>query len=70
MSTVLGLVWQELTNAPTSLIPLPLALEWAERHEEESRRMSRGGGLFDRALDRTWRSLSQSFAGSGKDSAK
>lgn len=66
VSTVLGLVWQELTKDPTKLIPLPLALEWAERHDEQSRRMWRGGELFDHALDKTWRFLSQAFAGNDK----
>lgn len=70
VSTVFGLVWQELTNTPTRLIPLPLALEWADRYEGESRRTWKGSELFDQALDKAWRFLSQSFAESGKDSAK
>lgn len=70
MSTVLGLVWQELTKDSTRLIPLPLALEWAERHDEQSRRTWKGGELFDQALDKTWRFLSQAFAGSNQDAAK
>jgi hypothetical protein len=57
-------------NTPAGLIPLPLALEWTERHEEEDRRTWKGGELFDQALDKTWRFLSQPFPGSGKDSAK
>ena len=70
VSTVLGLVWQELTKDPTKLIPLPLALEWAERHDEQSRRTWRGGELFDQALDKTWRFLSQAFAGNDKGPTK
>lgn len=70
VSTVLGLVWQELTKDPTRLIPLPLALEWAERHDEQSRRTWKGGELFDQALDKTWRFLSQTFAGSDQDPTK
>lgn len=70
VSTVLGLVWQELTNAPTMLIPLPLALEWADRYDAESRRTWRGDELFDHALDKTWRFLGQSFPRSVKDPAK
>src|SRR5512141_1117748 len=35
MSSILGLTWGALTNSPPRLIPLPMALEWAERHEEE-----------------------------------
>ena len=70
VSTVLGLVWQELTADPTRLIPLPLALEWAERHDEQSRHTWRGGELFDQALDKTWRFLSQAFVTSDKDPTK
>ena len=70
VSTVLGLVWQELTTNPTRLIPLPLALEWADRYEGESRRTWKGDELFDQALDKTWRFLSQSFGGISKDSDK
>jgi Fe-S-cluster containining protein len=61
VSTVLGLVWQELTKEPARLIPLPLALEWAERYDEQSRHTWKGGKLFDHALDKTWRFLSQAF---------
>ncbi len=68
VSTVLGLVWQELTNTPTRLIPLPLALEWADRYEGESRRTWKGDELFDQALDKTWRFVSQSFTRMSKDS--
>jgi len=70
VSTVLGLVWQELTADSTRLIPLPLALEWADGHDEQSRRTWRGGELFDQALDKTWRFLSQAFATSNKDPTK
>jgi Fe-S-cluster containining protein len=70
VSTVLGLVWQELTKEPARLIPLPLALEWAERHDEESRRTWKGVELFDQALDKTWRFLSQAFAGSNGGAAE
>lgn len=66
VSTVLGLVWQDLTKDPTRLIPLPLILEWAERHDEQSQRTWKGGELLDQALDKTWRFLSQAFAGSDK----
>ncbi|MDR4465606.1 MAG: YkgJ family cysteine cluster protein [Nitrospira sp.] len=67
VSTVLGLLWKELTANPTRLIPLPLALEWAERHDEQSRRTWRGGELFDHALDKTWRFLSQAFGTTDKN---
>jgi Fe-S-cluster containining protein len=66
VSTVLGLLWHELTKSPTRLIPLPMALEWAERHEGENGRTWKGAELLDQALDKTWRFLSQSFPDGGK----
>ncbi len=63
MSTVLGLLWQNLTSTSTRLIPLPLALDWAENHVRASERMWKGTQLFDQALDKVWRFLSQSFSG-------
>ncbi len=59
MSTVLGLLWQELTSTPARLIPLPLALEWAEQHQHVAQVTSKGVDLLDRALDKVWRFLSQ-----------
>lgn len=61
MSTVLGLLWQELTVTPATLIPLPLALDWAEGHQHENERMWKGTELLDKGLDKVWRFLSQSF---------
>lgn len=67
ISTVLGLLWQELTATPATLIPLPLALEWAERHQHENERMWKGTELVDTALDKVWRFLSQSFQGQSEN---
>lgn len=67
MSPVLGLLWGELTNGPARLIPLPTALEWAERHEEARRSTWEGAKLLDQALDKVWRFLSQAFHTSGKE---
>jgi len=50
-----------LTSSPPRFIPLPMALEWAERHEEESRRTWPGSSLLDQVLDNMWRFLSQEF---------
>jgi len=61
ISSILGLVWGTLTNSPPRLIPLPMALEWAERHEEESRRTWPGSALLDQVLENMWRFLSQAF---------
>jgi Fe-S-cluster containining protein len=62
---VLGLLWGELTDTPPRLIPLPIALDWAERHQHESRRTWQGTQLLDTALDKVWRFLSQTFQQSG-----
>ncbi len=61
IGSILGLVWGTLTSSPPRLIPLPMALEWAERHEEESRRTWPGSSLLDQVLDNMWRFLSQEF---------
>ena len=70
VSTVLGLLWQELTKSPTRLIPLPVALDWAKGHEQENQQTWRGVELLDRALDKTWRFLSQSMSRSNQGSVK
>ena len=61
IGSILGLVWGTLTSSPPRLIPLPMALEWAEQHEEESRRTWPGSSLLDQVLDNMWRFLSQAF---------
>jgi Fe-S-cluster containining protein len=68
VSTVLGLLWQELRKAPTRLIPLPVALDWVNGHEQENKYTWKGVELLDHALDKTWRFLSQSMSRSGQDS--
>lgn len=67
IGSILGLVWGTLTSSPPRLIPLPMALEWAERHEEESRRTWSGSSLLDQVLDNMWRFLSQAFQKRSKD---
>ncbi len=61
IGSILGLVWGTLTSSPPRLIPLPMAVEWAERHEEESRQTWPGPSLLDQVLDNMWRFLSQAF---------
>lgn len=62
VSTVLGLLWQQLTASPTAMIPLPLVFEWTERHQDGNQRTWKGAELLDQALDKVWRFLSQSFS--------
>ncbi len=61
IGTVLGLVWSSLTSTPPRLIPLPLALDWAGQHREESAQTWTGSALIDQMLDKMWRFLSQEF---------
>ena len=59
VSTVLALLWQDLTKASPKLIPLPLALDWAARHQQDNQQTWKGTELLDRVLDKVWRFLSQ-----------
>ena len=59
VSTILGLVWSDLTSGPPRLIPLPLALDWADRHAAENRAGWRARNLLNKALDIIGRFLSQ-----------
>ena len=61
VSTVLGLLWSELTGQAPRLIPLPIAIDWAEHHEEKARVLKKGTDLFQQALETTTRFLQQEF---------
>ncbi len=61
MSTVLGMLWSKLVGGPTRLIPLPLALEWADRHAAENRASWEAKELLHNALDNVSRYLSEEF---------
>ncbi|HXX74804.1 MAG TPA: YkgJ family cysteine cluster protein [Nitrospiraceae bacterium] len=61
MGSVLGLLWAELTDSVPRLIPLPVAMDWADRHQAENQPRWQGTTLLDRALDKVWRFLSQAF---------
>ena len=58
VGTILGLLWSALAGGPPRLIPLPLALEWADRHEAENRAAWTARDLLDKAIDKVWRFLS------------
>jgi Fe-S-cluster containining protein len=66
IGTILGLLWGELSKTPPRLIPLPIAVEWAEQHRLENQPSWQGAALLDLALDKVWRFLSQAFQKSGK----
>ena len=61
MGSALGLLWGELTQSSPRLIPLPIATDWAERHQTENQPRWPGTQLLDQALDKVWRLLSQAF---------
>lgn len=62
VGTVLALLWSELTGTPPTLIPLPLALNWAEKHAAEGHSMWPGTQLLEQMLEKVWRLLEQEFA--------
>jgi Fe-S-cluster containining protein len=62
MGTILSVVWARLLGGPARLIPLPLALAWAERHEADGQRRWKGSELLQKALDELWRCLGQRHA--------
>ena len=66
IGTVLGLLWGAVTNSPPRLIPLPLALDWAETHRDEAARTWAGSHLIDQMLEKMWRFLSREFQARGQ----
>ncbi|MCC2640417.1 MAG: hypothetical protein K0S45_830 [Nitrospira sp.] len=62
ISTALSLLWSELSATAPRLIPLPLAIDWANRHRMEQAGRWSGTELFEKALDKIWRYLSQEKA--------
>ena len=61
ISTIFGLLWSELTGSPPRLIPLPLALDWADRHASENCAVWKARNLLDKTLDIIWRFLNQAM---------
>lgn len=62
VGTVLALLWSELKGTAPTLIPLPMALDWAETHAVEGHGMWRGTQLLEQMLENVWRILEQEFA--------
>jgi Fe-S-cluster containining protein len=62
VGTVLALLWSELKETTPTLIPLPMALAWAEQHKADGQGMWRGAYLLERMLGNMWRILEQEFA--------
>jgi len=62
ISTALAQLWADLVGGPVRFIPLPLALDWAERRASEHRRAWRGQELLEKALDKVWWYLNRELA--------
>jgi len=59
VSTVLGVLWAEATGQAPRLIPLPIAIDWAARHDDTARELRKGTDLLNRALETITRFLEQ-----------
>jgi Fe-S-cluster containining protein len=59
IGTALSLLWAELAGGPARLIPLPIALDWAERRHEQGQRTWKGMALLEKALDSIWKLLAK-----------
>ncbi len=57
--TVLSLLWAKITGGPVRLIPLPLALDWADRHAQENPASHTGEQLLRMGLEHIWAFLHQ-----------
>ena len=51
IGTVLSLVWAAMTGGVARLIPLPVALDWAERHAGENRARHNGEMLLHMGME-------------------
>ena len=49
--TVLSLLWADLTKGPVRLVPLPMAIEWAETHQDLNTPSWMGTDLMNRAME-------------------
>ncbi len=67
IGTALSLLWADLTGTAPRLIPLPLAVTWAKQHHAEHARRWAGTEIFEKALDKVWRYLSQEKARRSSD---
>ena len=59
IATVLSLMWAKLTGSPARLIPLPIALDWADRHAEENKAYETGNTLLEMGMEKIWGFLRQ-----------
>jgi hypothetical protein len=62
VGTALALLWSELKGTAPRLIPLPIALDWAEQHVTDGQGTWRGTELLEYMLGNVSRILEQEFA--------
>jgi Fe-S-cluster containining protein len=60
--TVLSILWAELTGGPVRLMPLPVAFEWADKHQTLNKKTWKGLDLFSTTLDGLRKFLHQTLA--------
>jgi len=60
--TVLSMLWADLTGGPIRLMPLPVAIEWAETHQDLNTQTWKGTDLFHKAMDGLGKFLQQTRA--------
>lgn len=59
--TVLSLLWADLTGGPIRLMPLPLAIEWGELHQDLNTQTWKGFELMNKAMDGLGKFLHQTL---------
>jgi Fe-S-cluster containining protein len=59
--TVLSLLWADLTKSPVRLVPLPMAIEWAETHQDLNTQTWKGFELMNKAMDGLGKFLNQTL---------
>ncbi len=60
--TVLSLLWADLTKDMVHLMPLPLAIEWAETHQNLNTQTWNGIDIINRAMEALGKFLRQTLA--------
>ena len=59
--TILSLLWADLKGGPVRLMPLPVAFEWAEKHQDLNTQNWNGSELFNKAMEGLGKYLHQTL---------
>lgn len=57
--TVLSVLWADLMGEPVRLMPIPIACEWADTHQDLNTQTWKGADLFHKAMDGLGKFLQQ-----------